>query len=377
MDVTAAASAPAANPAAGAGSTEWQPGRMRQCLKDYLAALERVHPNLGAERASLLNLIRRFERRDAAVDADLAPVERAPLLLGAGQGNTATRALVSAWSHLGLTTQHFQEYINPSARVKAELVYMQAAGTSGCPPNLNLSSSWFISTMFLQAGPSQYIGVSKESCAAKALEAQVKAHNASAAHWRMVEAHDFRFHYPLDAVADIPVPTFFLDILSALVSHREVAVVLTVRNASTWVEKRWKFAGSKGGLVTSLMRPAAPFTKMKSFTAGQNAALLEAYHAFVRCAIPPGRLLVIDPWRENRAEIGRRLVKFTEHWLPSRTLNKDARNKVLREGMPRCEKGWACGDNNAFHECWRGRNRVRMKWQKPYGYMGIRAELGC
>lgn len=132
-----------------------------------------------------------------------------------------------------------------------------------------------------------------------------------------------RFGY-VDAIEDEPIPQLFPLIYRA---HGDsTKVVLTVRNATEWVERRdqWLSYGAKGvsdiaplaaGFASSvanatLMRDGASLHEMRSHSSALTAYSYMAMSALAICLVPRQNLLVLNVFEQSDAEMWQQLRKF-------------------------------------------------------------------
>jgi hypothetical protein len=132
----------------------------------------------------------------------------------------------------------------------------------------------------------------------------------------------------VDAVLDTPVPMWWWDIVQA---HRArdggewPRTILTTRDPRKWAARRRQhcLAGTCAATPPAILRPCGrPWTdgngrtrryvKISALTDAENARLLEAYEALVRCVVPPGRLFEVDLFAslEDDDALWRRLAEF-------------------------------------------------------------------
>lgn len=243
--------------------------------------------------------------------AQAAPCKRRrPLVLVAGEGKTGTTSVAYALASLGLTAGHSSGVYRCSRRPRpgrpCEGEVVEDRVLSRRYDDLR------VALKFLESGS--------------------------------YDSHDFCQFDFLDAVADVPIPQLFPFIYEAHGS--DTRVILTVRNATQWVQRRmawnsgrdlapmgWVFGHSLAELELRSSRTQVGVVARRSLKAAAWAYLAEA--AMVMCTVPPDRLLVLDVFRKHSGiSLLQRLATLL--WGPGRAtnLNASARFPHIRPLLP-------------------------------------------
>ncbi|EOD05879.1 hypothetical protein EMIHUDRAFT_250103 [Emiliania huxleyi CCMP1516] len=265
----------------------------------------------GATELDLLGAGQVQHRAATSDDPGTEAQQVEPLVIGAGWGSTATRALATAMKQFGLTTGHCSHYYNASAGVNCPLSF--------CSEMHNL----------LQGRLCKYLAQETKDPAL------------------------FRVFDGLDAVFDTPVPNFFPYLWRAY--GPTARVVLTVRPAAAWFASRsrhhrgsyeqsvavndtslraadppdvWQGGVDRDVPLWELLNPACDASakarqkELNLLRSGGGAdsdtvrLAFEAHNALVRSLVPASRLLEIDITALSANESWSRLSRFLRRPVP-------------------------------------------------------------
>jgi len=231
---------------------------LRDCVTNYANGLDHVLPGLG-------HALRRHPLHVKKVD------DQRGLVLGAGVGTTATRALNEALKLLGLNSKHYLEV----GSWTLELV--QALG--GTEPH----------------GPMMLDPYSVED-ARQCLNAL-----------RQFDFTSLPGH--IDAILDQPVPELFLDLF---LSFPKAKVILTTRPAKDWVASRTSKYRLNNGTLLPIQEPCGLTLPVALPLLGRHglATVFELHNNLVRCVVPKERIFEIDVFTKSQDGLMRQLAEF-------------------------------------------------------------------
>lgn len=238
------------------------------------------------------NFVAKFAPPAANTCAELEQRDR-PLIIVAGDGRTGTGGLARAISMLGLRVSHRGQVYECAGR--------------GPHPVDGSSCDWAVN-------PDPAVAQHQQELSE--LLVSLPSSEYDGFDW-------CRFGY-VDAIEDEPIPQLFPLIYRAHGDNTKV--ILTVRNATEWVERRdqWLSYGAKGvsdvaplaaGFASSvanatLMRDGASLHEMRSHSAALTAYSYMAMSALAICLVPRQNLLVLNVFEQSDAELWRQLRTF-------------------------------------------------------------------
>lgn len=243
-----------------------KPGGLRDCVTSYANGLDHVLPGLGhAVRRHPLSVKKVAEQRD--------------LVLGAGVGTTATRALNRALQLLGLNSKHYLEV--------GSWTWELVKALGGTEPH----------------GPMDLDPYSVED-ARHCLDG--------------LRQFDFTsLPDEIDAILDQPVPELFLDLF---LSFPKAKVILTTRPAQDWVTSRTSKYRLNNGTLLPIQEPCGLTLPVALPLLGRHglATVFELHNSLVRCVVPKERIFEIDVFTKSQDGLMHQLAGFLDLlvWLP-------------------------------------------------------------
>jgi len=221
----------------------------RTCLNQYADGLDKVYSNLGSHiRLHPGTVVARSDRS---------------IILGAGQGTTATHSLAEGLLQLGRRTAHWL-----------------TAPPSYCPWMCNVSQFVY--------------DEDQGSCRKK--------------------YRDFDYtSFPgddIDAALDSPIPEVFIDVF---LSFPNAKWILTTRPSFEWAQRR---VANQVKAMLPVQEPCGQFVDL-DVNMTKLAGLMDLHNELVRCLVPPEKLLEIDVWQGSRDGLMKKLADFLSVELPN------------------------------------------------------------
>lgn len=225
---------------------------LSQCVSNYADGLEAVRPGLGAMiRQHTLQPVRVSNRQ---------------ILLNAGSGGTATRSLFAALTMFNMTGYH---YWSPWAKTVRNIFGLSDIG---CPESHHSTTfhSWQTER--------------RESC------------------YNALRNMDVTTGVPdeIDFMLDTPVPHAFFDLFLAF---PEAKWMLTTRPVQQWL------AAPNKSWLAPVVEPCGLFTS--DFDDNELGRLEDLKNDFVRCTVPPDRLLEFDVFSDPPTRLQRLMAEIS------------------------------------------------------------------
>eukprot|EP00941_MAST-03F_sp_MAST-3F-sp1_P000957 g957.t1 len=243
------------------------------CIQEYISDLQSIDKGVAEHAAWTLYDYPRKSRDNSAMDSTLR-------FIGAGLGTTGTRSLHNALRHFGVDSFHYRTRNGKTSE------------------SLYKNVTYRLETFCKNAGTS--VDWAKDL--------------------------DFRnFAGTIEAISDTPIPMWFWDIRKA---YPKAKVILTVRDALEWAERRVSLCGSSSRnnipiCIESpppILRPCTSkwsdgkvdryYISIRDFSREQNAKMLTSYENFVRCVVPPENLLVLNVFEDDQDKLWLKLANF-------------------------------------------------------------------